>query len=44
MFIICLSPLSNLNIFVVRLDLVGLDWVGLNSQISEVVGAMDCLL
>ena len=31
MFVICLSPLSNLNIFVVRLDLVGLDWVGLNS-------------
>ena len=31
MFDICLSPLSNLNIFVVRLDLVGLDWVGLNS-------------
>ena len=31
MFVICLSSLSNLNIFVVRLDLVGLDWVGLNS-------------
>ena len=31
MFVICLSPLSNLNIFVVRLDLVGLDWVELNS-------------
>ena len=31
MFVICLSTLSNLNIFVVRLDLVGLDWVGLNS-------------
>ena len=30
MFVICLSPLSYLNIFVLKLDLVGLDWVGLN--------------
>ena len=31
MFIICLSTQVTSNIFVVRLDLVGLDWVGLNS-------------
>ena len=34
MFVICLSPLSNLNIFVVRSDLVGLDWVGLSPNIG----------
>ena len=31
MFIICLFPLSYFNIFLVRLSLVGLDWVELDS-------------
>ena len=31
LFLICLPPLSYFNIFLVRLSLVGLDWVGLDS-------------
>ena len=31
MFVICLSPLSYFNIFLVKSSLMGLDWVGLDS-------------